>query len=295
MPFSIVINGFPKENVPVPHVQGPALQGMFLHLMDQVDPSISERLHDDRNYRPYTLSPLGIGERGQQFRGFQLAREDMLRQGTACYLRITFLEDELFPTFGRYFLARPQPAFRLGETEFTVTSVLATSENDNKWSRYISYEELLVGRGYVPAEKGYTPTEKGYAPANKLEHRIKLRFVTPTSFSKGDIDLPLPLPRLVFQSYFKRFQEFYPFAFLPEFVEQVDRYTGISSMKQLRTDTLKTKRVTLTGFTGDVSFEISKKAPPDLLRQMQLLADFAFFCGTGKKTTVGMGQTVRSA
>jgi CRISPR/Cas system endoribonuclease Cas6 (RAMP superfamily) len=26
---------------------------------------------------------------------------------------------------------------------------------------------------------------------------------------------------------------------------------------------------------------------------MNLLADFAFFCGTGKKTTVGMGQTVR--
>ena len=196
MPFSIVINGFPKQNVPVPHVQGPALQGMFLHVMDEVDPSISARLHDDRSYRPYTLSPLGIGERGRQFKGFQLPRERNLRAGTPCYVRITMLEDALFPIFSRYFLARPQPTFRLGETEFIVTSVLATSENDNDWSRYVSYEELLVGRGYVP-------TERDDAPADKLERRIKLRFVTPTSFSKGDIDLPLPLPRLVFQGYLK--------------------------------------------------------------------------------------------
>jgi len=302
MPFSIIVNGYPKDNVPVPHVQGPALQGMFLHLIGQVDPAVTARMHNDGHYRPYTLSPLGIGEHppgplrlrsgqapqgGNVFQGFRLPRERMLRTGTSCYLRITLLEDNLFPTFSRYFLTRPEPTFRLGETQFAVTSVLATPENENDWSNYISYADLIER---AKMQAGYTHPYP--LPGGEMR-RIKLRFVTPTSFSKGDMDLPLPLPRLVFQSYLKRFREFHDFEFLPDFVQQVDEHTGISSMKGMRTDTIKTKKVTLTGFVGEVSFEISKKAPPELVFQMNLLADFAFFCGTGKKTTVGMGQTRR--
>ena len=281
MPFSIVMNGFPTKSLPVPQIQGPALQGMFLHLIEQVDPATSARLHDDSSYRPYTLSPLGIGEQGRQFRGFKLPRERSVKSGTPCYLRVTFLDDALFPIFSRYFLSRPQPNLRLGSGEFAVTTVLASSENENEWSRYLSYEGLI--ERFLPTPN---PSKEG------SPRRIKLRFVTPTSFRKSDIDLPLPLPRLVFQSYARRFAEFCDYELLPDFVELVDRHVGISSMKQLRTDTLKTQRVTLTGFTGSVSFDISKKAPPELFGQLHLLAEFAFFCGTGKKTTVGMGQTV---
>jgi CRISPR-associated endoribonuclease Cas6 len=322
MPFSIIVNGYPKDDVPVAHVQGPALQGMFLHLIEQVDPAVSARMHHDGHYRPYTLSPLGIGEtppyaplkggistpprRG--FRGFRLPQERMLRTGKPCYLRITLLEDNLFPTFSRYFLSRTEPTFRLGETQFAVTSVLATPENENDWSNYVSYDELIerarmqAGRLHSQADSGLTgndtplrPPQGGNSRLHSQElRRIKLYFVTPTSFSKGDMDLPLPLPRLVFQSYLNRFREFHDFEFLSDFVELVDLFTGISSMKGMRTDTIKTKKVILTGFVGEVSFEISKKAPPELVFQMNLLADFAFFCGTGKKTTVGMGQTVRT-
>ena len=64
---------------------------------------------------------------------------------------------------------------------------------------------------------------------------------------------------------------------------------------QKETGSLREKRQTLSphGFTGKVSYYIDKKAPPDLVFQMNLLADYTFFCGTGRKTTVGMGQTVR--
>lgn len=278
MPFSIVVNGYPKNDVPVPHIQGSVLQGMFLHLIGEVDPEIARRLHDELGYRPYTLSPLGIGRQGKTFRGFKMPREQRIRSGSPCYLRITLLDDALFPTFSRYFLNRVQPTYRLGETGFVVTEVLATPESENSWSRYISYPDLIQ-----------------QAEARQNQRRIKLRFLTPTTFRKSDIDLPLPLPRFVFQGYLKRFQEFHGFEFLPDFVELVDRYTGISSQKDIRTDTLKTKKVMLIGFTGDVAFDISKKAPSELIFQMNLLADYAFFCGTGKKTTVGMGQTVRSA
>ena len=106
------------------------------------------------------------------------------------------------------------------------------------------------------------------------------------------MDFPLPDPRLVFRSYLTRFKEFASFAFLSDFEEQVEFYTGIANLKHLETEIIKTKKVALLGFTGRVTYEIDRRASPDLILQMNLLAAYAFFCGTGRKTTVGMGQTV---
>lgn len=286
MPFSLLVQGYPKDNVPAIQVQGPAVQGMFLHLLEDVDPTVVRRLHEDHRYRPYTLSPLGLGEptpnpfqegnMRQGFQGFRLSRSRRIVAGTPCYLRITLLEDTLFPTFSQYFLRRPEPTFRLGQTEFVVTNVQGSSGDDNSWSAYCSYPDLIER-------------------ASHTDRRIALSFLTPTSFSAGDVDLPLPLPRLVFRSFMKRFEEFYHVAFLPDFEEQVERYAGISNLWHVNTDIIKAKKVYLLGFTGRVTYDIHRKASPDLVFQMNLLADYAFFCGTGKKTTVGMGQTVRSA
>jgi CRISPR-associated endoribonuclease Cas6 len=114
MPFSILIQAYPQADVQAIHVQGPALRGMFLHLIRDVDEATCQRLYDDSAYRPYTLSPLGLGEPDATFDGFRLLRSDYLCAGTPCYLRLTLLEDHLFPTFSRYFLDRVNPTFRLG-------------------------------------------------------------------------------------------------------------------------------------------------------------------------------------
>jgi CRISPR-associated endoribonuclease Cas6 len=202
-----------------------------------------------------------------------MSRDRELKAGTPGYVRVTFLEDELFPTFSRFFLASPSPTLRLGRTEFVVTTVLATPESGNEWSSYVSYDELITRNAHC------------------RKRRIELRFITPTSFRARDVDLPLPLPRLVFQSYVRRFQEFCDFQLLPDVIELVEQHTGIARMDHMRTDTITTNKTVLNGFVGEVTFVIGKKAPLELVGQMHLLADFAFFCGTGKKTAVGMGQT----
>lgn len=312
MPFSMLMTGYPTQEIAMAQAQGPALQGMFLHLLESVDPGVAQRLHVDNRYRPYTLSPLEIsvftqgqsssdfsraarGRTGKpapgpfqagsgltgkfreiRFDGFRLPGSQQLQPGDSCSVRITLLEDGLFPTFSRYFLTQAEPTFRLGSVDFQVTNVLVTGDNGNFWSRYTSYSDLIMR-----------------AARQGEQRRIALRFLSPTSFRNGDVDLPLPLPRLVFQSYFKRFCEFYPVEFLPEFEDLVERYTGIGRMDWVRTEAIKTKRIVLAGFTGDVTFQIDQNAPADLVRQMNLLADFAFFCGTGRKTSIGLGQTVR--
>lgn len=283
MPFSLLIEGFPTSYVPSAHIQGPVLQGMFLHLIEEVDPAVCRRLHDDSQYRPYTLSPLGIVSKPSKkpnsrlpFQGFQWPRDRVLHPETPCMLRVTLLEDDLFPTFSRYFLSRAAPTFRLGETTFRVTNVAVTADGGNPWSRYTPYTDLIE-----------------QASRARQERAITLRFLSPTSFRRGNVDFPMPDPRLVFRSYRARFEEFAQIAFLPDFDEQVEFYTGVARLQRLETTTIRTKKVALVGFMGSVTYTIDRKAPPDLLFQMNLLADFAFFCGTGRKTTVGMGQTVR--
>lgn len=274
MPFSIVIDSAPKADAPVSHVQGPALQAMFLKLIQQVDPEVSARLHDEPGCRPFTLSPLGLYEEVSNFQGFWLPKHERLERGAACYLRLTLLEDTLFPVFSRYFLDRSAPTFVLGETEFEVTNVLVTPHNGNSWSRYQSYPDLIEA-------------------ALPQQWKFRLRFLTPTSFSQGKTDLPLPVPRLVFQSYKKRFEKFHQIPFLPDFEDQVDYYVGIANLQHIRSAVIKTKNVNLIGFTGDVVFTIHPQAPPELASQLNLLAEYAFYCGTGKKTTLGMGQTIK--
>jgi CRISPR-associated endoribonuclease Cas6 len=275
MPFSILIQAYPKTAAPVPHVQGPSLQGMFLQLIAEIDPALNQRLHEDNRYRPYTLSPLRIGDQDREFDGFRWPRHQDIRAGTPCALRVTLLEDAIFPTFSRYFLDHPEPTFRLGEMEFAVTNVLATADAGSPWSDYCPYPELIDR-------------------ASQTDRRISVQFLSPTSFDIGDVDMPLPIPRLVFQSWRKRFAEFYQVAFLPEFEALVEQYTGISNLRRLETQLITVKQnVKLQGFTGRVMYDIARKAPSDLIFQLNLLADYAFFCGTGKRMAVGMGQTIR--
>ena len=67
----------------------------------------------------------------------------------------------------------------------------------------------------------------------------------------------------------------------------------LSGFDRLRPVEVRDQRSKGMGFVGRAFFEVAPKAGEDLARRVNALADFAFFCGTGKKTTMGMGQTVR--
>jgi len=274
MPFSLLICAKPQREAAIVDVQGTALQGMFLNLIRAVDPALSAKLHDDSAFRPYTLSPLGVVEPDGRFDGFRLPKQESLAAGTPCFFRATLLDDALFPTFARYFLERAEPSFRLGATEFTVTDVQVSPDAPTPFSRFTSYAELM-------------------REASQRQRRIVLRFLTPTAFRIGDADMLLPIPRLVFQSYKKRFEEFAQAEFAPDFDALIERFVSVAALSRLQTETIRAKRVPFSGFTGQVTFELLTAAPPEFVWQINLLADFAFFCGTGRKTAVGMGQTVR--
>jgi len=125
-----------------------------------------------------------------------------------------------------------------------------------------------------------------------------LRFDTPLSFTSKEMDYLLPDPVYVFSSYLDRWNAFAPEEYRidepPAFLDWVRNAVGLSRF-ELRTESLKFSKHQLIGCVGQVQYRVIKviESTPHALKMFNVLADYAFFCGTGRKTTQGMGQTTR--
>lgn len=128
----------------------------------------------------------------------------------------------------------------------------------------------------------------------KTQTDVTLEFVSPTSFRVNDLDDPLPFPRRVWQSYLTKWNAFSGMAIEPfgAFLEWVELNVAVARM-DLKTETLRFERHVQIGSVGRVQFRVAKRAPGDeqLIRWLNCLASYGEFCGTGRKTTQGMGQT----
>jgi len=116
---------------------------------------------------------------------------------------------------------------------------------------------------------------------------LKLTWVTPTVFRQGDVDLPLPVPRLVFEGLLERWNRFSPIS-LPLNAPRLERLVGLASFKMMNRQ-FSDGRSKIPSFVGSAEYRILRAAVPDERRSLQALARFAFFAGVGRKTTHGMG------
>jgi CRISPR-associated endoribonuclease Cas6 len=125
------------------------------------------------------------------------------------------------------------------------------------------------------------------------EAQITLLFRTPMSFRSEGMDYPLPDPELVFDSYRRRWNAFAPadLAIADDWLDWLRRSVAVSRF-ELRSEPMRFPDGLQIGCTGKVQFSVIG-AGEHALDVLNCLADYAFFCGTGRKTTQGMGQTQR--
>ncbi len=135
-----------------------------------------------------------------------------------------------------------------------------------------SYEELY--ERFVPRDEAY--------------ERIALRFHSPTTFRVGKANMPFPLPRLLWQSWGNRWNAFSGVT-LGSFGEWAEAFVVPVRFK-LGSRAAKVGGATLVGSVGECEYHILR---PDLLeaRVAAMLARYAGYCGTGQKTTMGLGTT----
>jgi CRISPR-associated endoribonuclease Cas6 len=109
--------------------------------------------------------------------------------------------------------------------------------------------------------------------------------------------VPLPDPRLVYQSWLTRWNAFAPqeARINVALLDIVAAHVAVGRY-YLRTEMVDMGRNRkVVGFVGKVQFNVirARKIGDEWLRRLNLLADYAEFCGTGHKTAHGMGQTER--
>ena len=278
MPISTVIYLIPPEDVTLRPTMGHHAHAVLLSLLRIGNPKKAEGVHAASRQKPFTVSPLiGKGERRGDFL--------RIRAGTECWLRYTFLDDALFAHFGSAFLTQSLPSIRLGGATFQLSRMVASGAETNDWSGTKSYEELI--------------------DAARTDTRLRVRFHSPTAFrelsprgrktrSQAHIDLVR-----CYQSWVNKWNAFAPMQIdkqrLLDFVADHAGLTAVESRSRML-DFGKHKEI---GFVGSCTYRFFMEGQPnnkeefEMLRLVNLLADFAFYCGTGYKTTMGMGQTRR--
>ena len=274
MPISTLISLIPKTDVRLRPTMGHHAHAAFLAIVRETNPEVAEDLHATSSQKPFTVSPLiADGKR----RGEHLH----IHAGTECKLRFTFLDDKLFTFFGQSFLTQVLPTIRLGDAIFQVKQLVSHATDEQSWSGSATYPELVQSA--------------------KTETRMSFRFYSPTAFrrltSRGQKtrnDAYVDMERC-YQSWVNKWNAFAPINLdkneILEFIREHGQLTAVDTESKR----LNYGKHTVPGWVGTCAwiFYPEKSLDENMLRIVNCLSNFAFYCGTGYKTTMGMGQTRR--
>ena len=266
MLYSVVLKLRAEEDAALSPTQGYHGYALFLSLLDSVAPDLAREVHSAEKAKSVTASP--IWSKSLRGRG----EEMKVSKGTECWLRFTLLEDKVFAGFLHSLLSGEKiKEMQLESVTFSLVEV-ATEPNSSPWARFDTFHSLW--------DKA-TP-----------QKRITLQFLSPTAFRSRSRNIIFPEPERVFGSYLSKWNSYSPLSFDDSLRSEIFPHI-LATRYRLQSRILDFKTYKEVGFEGECAFEIKEDVPEETLRQVNALADFAFYAGTGAKTTMGMGQTRR--
>ena len=195
----------------------------------------------------------------------------LMAEGDGCFrLRVTLLEDQYWPYV----------------------------EKGMRQERTIRVEDKILALEGEPQVTYQTYIALAHAKRVATRRDIVLRFDSPTSFKSREMAYPLPDPVLVFTSHCARWNAFVPEALRMSeaWIDWVAQHVAVSRF-ELNSQVLRYGDHQQIGCVGRVQYVVVGNDPEAEGGRgpLNALADYAFFCGTGHKTTQGMGQTRRVA
>jgi CRISPR-associated endoribonuclease Cas6 len=270
MPSAVVIQLKALRDVRIEGSTGAAVHGFWFERWKHADAAAGDRLHADGNgaRREYTLSPLMHLRPG-------LGRTFHLQAADETWFRVSALTDWLSAALETAWLDGLQGCVidLIGtQQSFEVTGI-ARTPNEHEWAGRMDYAALA---------------EKHLYNLNPPS-RWRMEFATPSTFKHSDAYFPMPLPDKLARSWLERWQAFAPVALPDDLPERVGAAALIASYN-LRTRGMKEETRVVPGFIGNLRLDIPR-LPPSERAAFDLLTAYAFYCGTGHKTTQGMGLT----
>ena len=251
----------------------------LLHELTCRQPELAQSLHDDEGVKPYTVSTLLDG------RGRPLAKGMWLQPGQACWLRVTTFEERLSEVLLEIVKDLP-PRMTLYKMDFRLDG-WTLDPAQHPWAGHSSFAALAQAEG-----------------VNGRTRQVRLEFASPTAFRSEGADTPLPIPALIQRSLWQRWNTAAPepmqiHAAWPEFAAACVKVSELTAINTDRWVFAEGTRGAATGFTGTVGLTLLPERQcrdwaacwESADRVLQSLAQFAFYCGTGHHTTIGIGQT----
>ncbi|MBX9255286.1 CRISPR-associated endoribonuclease Cas6 [Desmonostoc muscorum CCALA 125] len=236
------------------------LHAWFLDQVRQFNPDLSAYLHDGESEKPFNISAL----EGQLLAS---GRQLQLEAKQIYHWHVNALSQKVVEFLSQWLTQLPQTLdLRNAPLEIKQVSIAHPPT---------TYRQLLE----FPKEK---------------RSQINLSFVSPTSFRRKGHHFPLPVPVNLFHSYLRRWNDFSGMPMEPEsFLDWIDEGVIIHQHRLESVKVAAGKRGSVTGFTGAISCGLSKPAlaNSEFTQLFYALARLAPYCGTGHKTTFGLGQT----
>ena len=240
------------------------LHAWFLHQIQDLDAELSAHLHDGESEKPFSLTGLN-GQFTPHSQSLQLQADKTYRW------RVNGLSQRATQGIALWLKQLPE-VLELKDAPLAIESVRLAEPAT-------TYAKLL---------------RLGKAEVEKNTNSLSLSFTSPTSFRRKGHHMPLPWPTNVFHSYLRRWNHF---AKKP--VEQANFLDWIDSRVIIQRHQLSSIKVaagkqgSVTGFTGAATYQLDRKAAeqPDFCALFHALTQLAPYCGTGHKTTFGLGET----
>ncbi|MGL6137791.1 MAG: CRISPR-associated endoribonuclease Cas6 [Planktothrix sp.] len=234
------------------------LHAWFLDQVRQIDPKLSEYLHDGQSEKPFTLSGLN-GKMGTAGKQLQIYADKPYQW------MLTLLSKPVVDWL-RDWLKNPPTEINLRQATFNIKSI----------------------------SLAYPPTTYQQLFETSPSKTLSLSFLSPTSFRRKGHHFPLPLPFNVFHSYLRRWNDFSGHQFKQDaFLSWVDENVIILRHQLESVKVVAGKKGAVTGFTGAIEYGLTENAynQPEFVQLFFTLGELASYCGTGHKTTFGLGQT----
>lgn len=279
---ALVIEVRASTRVKIPQHMGRAVQQLCLHFIQQANPYLSADIHDHpHDPKPYAVSGLLRPGSTEPLRG-------NIAPGERAWLRIVGLRREIVHALDAI-VDDMLTCIELDRTPWSVERI-TWSRKDHRWAGRASYMGLLAEHETI-------------SPPGK----IAFTFATPTAFRSNGLNIPLPLPAMVFGSLRRQWETLSDVPLPEELRFFIDPFVALSRY-QGETHLLAFKRSSKqVGFVGEAIFTVLRSnsylkrnneeleqvlsTRRDLLaRKLNMLAAFGFYSGVGIKTTTGMGM-----
>lgn len=263
---SFVLYLCPLKPGTLPATSGDLVHGCFHSIIRSYAPEMTRKWHDHSFFRPFTLSGL-IHYQDRR------TRHDpsgciVLRQDQEYLIRITTLNREAWEVVQAALnrLSR----LDIGSCPFQVTG------------RSMSRHNLAGSANYRDI---YRQSE---SDAERGADQIRMIFLSPTAFKKGEVSELFPTPEIFFHSLLRKWNYF-----CPEPVQGIEPdmwgKSWMVSRYKLMTRMLDFGSHNQVGFKGSLGFRSTAWAEQRIKVLGKTLARFAFYAGVGYATTRGMG------